>query len=222
MARSDQQPLPNAAGTHLIAPTANNRLGAVLSSLFSFWIARQAAANHNAQLGGYRRDAYTIMFFSKDPLIRVENNFTSSPDELLASCLGYQPDDSENYTRAIRKAQAIMTAHWSTERAPVLIFLTDGQSHIEDKPMYEICRDAARHRMPLSFHAVSFGPENRSDVLRRMVGIAQEIENSAPHNSLIKSVPSSFTKALDTIDLTGTFQGLANSLTKTRGSLLAS
>src|ERR1700761_6776582 len=116
MGKSDRQPLPDAAGTHLIAPTANNRLGAVLSSLYSFWIARQADASRNAQLGIYRRDAYTIMFFSKDPLICVENDFTSSPDELLTACLGYQPGDSENYTRAIRKAQSIMAAHWSAER----------------------------------------------------------------------------------------------------------
>jgi hypothetical protein len=162
------------------------------------------------------------MFFSKDPLICVENDFTSSPEELLNSCLGYKPGESENYTRAIRKAQSLMTSHWSTERAPVFIFLTDGQSHIEDKPMYDICRDATRHRMPLSFHAVTFGPENRSDVLRRMVKIAQEVEKGASYNSLIKGVPSSFTKALDTVNLTATFQGLANSLTETRGALLSS
>ncbi|KAI9455145.1 hypothetical protein BJY52DRAFT_1122154 [Lactarius psammicola] len=222
MSRSDRQPLPNAAGTPRITPTANNRLGAVISSLYSFWTARQAAVSHNAQLGGYRRDAYSIIFFSKDPLICVEHDFTSSPDELLTYCLGYKPGDSENYTRAIRKAQDIMTSHWSTERSPVLIFLSDGQSHIEDKPMYDICRDAARHRMPLSFHAVSFGPEHRSDVLRRMVRIAHEVENTAAHNSLTNGIASTFTKALETVELTATFQGFANSLTKTRGSLLSS
>ncbi|KAH9029436.1 hypothetical protein EDB85DRAFT_2251894, partial [Lactarius pseudohatsudake] len=221
MGRSDRQPLPNAAGTPLITPTANNRLGAVISSLYSFWIARQAAVSHNAQLGGYRRDAYSIIFFSKDPLVCVEHDFTSSPDELLTYCLGYKPGESENYTRAVRKAQAIMTSHWSTERSPVLVFLSDGQSHIEDKPMYDICRDAARHRMPLSFHAVTFGPEHRSAVLRRMVEIAQEVENSASRNSLTNVIASSFSKALDTVELTATFQGFANSLTKTRGSLLS-
>ena len=84
--------------------------------------------------------------------------------------------------------------------------------------MYKICRDTARHglvtfrlrsqmddsintRIPLSFHAVSFGPENRSVVLRRMVQIAQEVENSAPQNSLITRVPSSYAKALDTVSV---------------------
>ncbi len=116
MARPDRKPLPNAAGTPRITPIANNRLGAVLSSLYSFWTARQAAVSQNAQLGGHRRDAYSIIFFSRTPMTCVENDFTSSPDALLTSCLRYKPFENENYTLAIEKAQAIMTSHWSTER----------------------------------------------------------------------------------------------------------
>lgn len=116
MARSDRRPLPNAAGTPRISATANNRLGAVLSSLYSFWTARQAAVSQNIQLGGHRRDAYSIIFFSREPLTCVENDFTSSPDELLSSCLRYKPFENENYALAVEKAQLIMTTHWSTER----------------------------------------------------------------------------------------------------------
>ena len=116
MARSDRQPLPNAAGTSRIARTANNRLGAVISALYSFWTARQAALSSNAQLGAHRRDAYSIIFFSKKPLTCVENDFTSSPDELLTACLRYMPNENEIYTLAIKRAQAIMNLHWSTER----------------------------------------------------------------------------------------------------------
>lgn len=121
MARSDRQPLPNAAGTSLIARTANNRLGAVISSLYSFWIARQAALSNNAQLGAHRRDAYSIIFFSKQPLTCVENDFTSSPDELLTACLRYRPYQNEIYILAIKKAQDIMNLHWSTERCGILV-----------------------------------------------------------------------------------------------------
>ncbi|KAI9450271.1 hypothetical protein BJY52DRAFT_1227294 [Lactarius psammicola] len=198
MARNDRKPLPNAAGTSRITPIANNRLGAVISSLYSFWTARQAAVSQGAQLGGHRRDAYSIIFFSRTPMTCVENDFTSSPDQLLTSCLRYRPFENENYTLAIEKAQAIMTSNWSTERAPVLIFLSDGESHIGDQPVYNICRAATSRGMPLSFHAVSFGPENRSAVLRRMVQIAQETENGAARNSLTNGIPSSFTRALDT------------------------
>ncbi|KAH9171589.1 hypothetical protein EDB89DRAFT_1906868 [Lactarius sanguifluus] len=226
MARSDRRPLPNAAGSPLITRMANNRLGAVISSLYSFWTARQAAVSQHAQLGGHRRDAYSIIFFSRTPMICVQNDFTSTPDELLTACLRYKPYENENYTLAVEKAQAIMTSNWSTERAPVLIFLSDGESHIGDQPVSNICRAAMTYsiyaRMPLSFHAVSFGPENRSAVLRRMVQIAQEVENSAPRHALTNVITSSFSRALDTVELTATFQGFANSLTKTRGSLLSS
>ncbi|KAI9455138.1 hypothetical protein BJY52DRAFT_1122164, partial [Lactarius psammicola] len=152
----------------------------------------------------------------------VENDLTSSPDELLTSCLRYKAHENENYTLAIEKAQATMTSHWSTERAPVLIFLTDGQTRIGDKPVYDLCRAAVGRGMPLSFHAVSFGPDNRPVVLRKMVQIAQEVENSAPRNSLTRGIPSSFTKALDAVELTAAFQGFANSLTEIRGSLPSS
>ncbi|KAI9450269.1 hypothetical protein BJY52DRAFT_196728 [Lactarius psammicola] len=219
MGHNDRQPLPNAAGTPRITPTLNNRLGAVISSLYSFWTARQATVGHNAQPGGHRRDAYSIIFFNKAPFTCVENDLTSSPDELLTSCLRYRPFENENYTLAIKKAQATMTSHWSMERAPVLIFLSDGQTRIRDKPVYDLCRAAVGRGMPLSFHAVSFGPDSRPAGLRKVVQIAQEVEESAPRNSLTKGIPSSFTKALDAVELTAAFQGFANSLTKIRGSL---
>jgi len=216
----DRQPLPNAPGTNRIIPTANNRLGAVIASLYSFWTARQAALSHSA-LGGLRRDAYSLIFFSDNPSTCVENDFTSSPDQLLTSSLRYYPSGCENYTLALQRAQSIMTSHWSTERAPVLIFLSDGEHQCGDEAMYDLCRNAVRLGMPLSFHAVSFGQPFNSAKLRRMVEIAQEIEKSAPRNSLTNNIPSSYTEALDTIRLTETFQGFANSLTKTRGSLLS-
>ncbi|KAI9455077.1 hypothetical protein BJY52DRAFT_1122210, partial [Lactarius psammicola] len=148
--------------------------------------------------------------------------FTSSPDELLTSSLRYKPGGNENYVLALRKAQSIMTSQWSTERTPVLIFLSDGEHACGDEAMYDICRSAVRQGMPLSFHAVSFGNDVYSGKLRTMAKIAQEVEKSAPRNSLTNSITSSYTEALDTICLTETFQGFANSLTKTRGSLLSS
>ncbi|KAI9444006.1 hypothetical protein H4582DRAFT_1807752, partial [Lactarius indigo] len=216
MGRGDIQPLPNAAGTPRIALTINNRFGTVISSLYSFWTARQAVVIKNAQSGGRRRDAYSVVFFNKDASTCVENDLKSSPDELLTSCLRYKARENENYTLAIEKAQTIMTSHWSTERAPVLIFLTDGQTHIEDKPVYDICRAALSRGVPLSFHAISFGPDNRTNVLRKMVQIAQEVEKSASRNSSTKNIASSFTRAVRPVELTATFQGFSDSLTKAR------
>lgn len=116
MWNTDRQPLPNAPGTNRIIPAANNRLGAVFASLYSFWTARQAAVSQNAQLGGRRRDAYSLIFFNENPSTCLENDFTSSPDELLTSSLRHHPGGNENYTNALRHAQGIITSHWSTER----------------------------------------------------------------------------------------------------------
>lgn len=56
-------------------------------------------------------------------------------------------------------------------------------------------------RMPLSFHAVSFGTRSYMGKIRKLVEIAQEVEKSAPRNSLTTSVPSTFSEALDSVNI---------------------
>jgi hypothetical protein len=116
MCQQDRQPLTNAAGTDRITPTANDRLGSVFSSLYSFWLARQAAIDRNAQTNGVRRDAYSLILFNHKPSTSIENDFTSSPDELLAAALKYEANGGTDFTRALRRAQSVMNSHWSTER----------------------------------------------------------------------------------------------------------
>ena len=112
----DRRPLANSAGVDLITPTANNRLGSVFSALYSFWLARQAAIDRNAQLGGARRDAYSLVFFNHEPATCIENDFASSPDELLTAALQYEADGGTDFTRALERAQNIMDSNWSAER----------------------------------------------------------------------------------------------------------
>jgi hypothetical protein len=116
MCQQDRQPLPNAAGIDRITPTANNRFGCILLALYSFWLARQAAINRNAQLGGGRRDAYSLIFFNHESSISIENDFASSPDEMLTAALRFKADGGRDFVRALESAQSIMNAHWSTER----------------------------------------------------------------------------------------------------------
>ena len=113
---TDRRPLSNAVGTDRITPTANNRLGSVFSALYSFWLARQAAIDRNVQLGGARRDAYSLILFNREPSTCIENDFVSSPDELLAAALQYHAYGGTNFTRALERARNIMDSHWSTER----------------------------------------------------------------------------------------------------------
>ncbi|KAI9455080.1 hypothetical protein BJY52DRAFT_1151944 [Lactarius psammicola] len=236
MSWADRSPLPNAPGSHLIRSKANNRLGAVFSSLYSFWIARQATFDRNGQSGGgFRRDAYSLILFDSATTTCFENDFTSSPDELLSEVLKYEAGGDTDFTRALKGAQAVMTSHWSNERTPVVVFLSDGWCEISDECIYDICHTASSRRKPLSFHAVAFGESFMSSVfsymarqitrfssLIRMVEIAQEVQKTVPQNVLTVDIPSSFTKALDTVSLTTAFQGFAESLAKPRGNLLSS
>ncbi|KAN0136105.1 hypothetical protein V8E53_005965 [Lactarius tabidus] len=111
-----------------------------------------------------------------------------------------------------------------------MIFLSDGEGYLPETEMQDLCCSAIQHGKPLSFHAVAFGPDtsSKSDsngyrTLRTMAQIALESQRYAPPDPLFPAaarVPSSFCTALDTVRLAETFLGIAESLRKTRGSLM--
>ncbi|KAF8548217.1 hypothetical protein OG21DRAFT_1449416 [Imleria badia] len=221
MGLDDRRPLPNTPATARISAASNNRYGAVLSSLHSFWIARAAAiASSNAA----RRDAYSVVLFDHTVDAPIVNDFASTADQLLDVLLGFGPDDGgTNFSLAIQQTQAIMEQSWSTERFPVIIFLSDGECRIGDDVMQDMCRTAVRLGKAVSFHAVSFGPDGSSMYLRRMAQIAQDAQNNAPRDPLAPAaatILSSYTEALDTVQLAETFLGIAESLRKPRGALM--
>jgi len=67
-------------------------------------------------VGGGRRDAYSLIFFNHEPPTSIENDFTSSPDELLTAALHFGANGGTDFTSALKKAQNVMTSHRSTER----------------------------------------------------------------------------------------------------------
>jgi hypothetical protein len=108
------------------------------------------------------------------------------------------------------------TCGLTSRRAPVLIFLSDGEGSVSDATVRSICREAINrgyalstpyttigsnsHRKPLSFHTVSFGPHN--EVLRRMAQVSREVEATAPRDPLLPPdahVESSYSAALDSV-----------------------
>jgi hypothetical protein len=62
MTSTDRRPLPNSPATNRIVQRANNRFGAVVSSIYGFWTARETAVRAGAK-NGMRRDAYSIITF---------------------------------------------------------------------------------------------------------------------------------------------------------------
>jgi len=222
MSSGDRRPLTNSPATNKIVRHSNNRLGAVYSSLNSFWSARHAAVTGGPQAAA-RRDSYSVILFDHTVVSGVTNDFTSSPDQLLDAVLTYRAAGGTDFGAAIQRAQTVMEQNWSTERTPVVIFLSDGVCSVADEKVQDLCRSAVRLGKPLSFHAVSFGHDSTSSSLRRMAQIALEVQNNAPRDPLAPAaaiVHSSYAEALDTVRLAETFLGIAESLRKPRGSLL--
>ncbi|KAL4072279.1 hypothetical protein J3A83DRAFT_4092477 [Scleroderma citrinum] len=221
MYSDDRRPLQNTPVSARICAISNNRFGAVLSSLFSFWSARAAAIGSGGN--AVRRDAYSVILFDHGVETAIENDFTSTPDQLLDVLLPYDAYGGTNYTVAITHAQALMERNWSTERSPVIIFLSDGECQIADQTMQDLCRASVHLGKAVSFHSVSFGPDASAVYLRRMTEIAQDAQNNAPRDPLAPpaaTVMSTYTQALDTVQLAETFLGIAESLRKPRGALM--
>ena len=117
MSLQDQQPLSNSAGIDRIVRKANNRLGAVFSAIYSFWIARQAAVDRISPLGGGRRDAYSLIFFNNKPsMSSIENDSIRSPDRLLSAALAFGIHGGRDFNSALERTQELITSHWSAER----------------------------------------------------------------------------------------------------------
>ena len=140
MSSTDRHPLANAPMTYQIQQWANNRLGAVYSALYSFWSSRNVAVTANRQAVGARRDAYSVILFHGGTTQVLTNDFTSTPDQLLAIVLRHQAGGGTNFTAALQAGQTVMEQNWSTERFAILypaflqllcfdISATQGASH---------------------------------------------------------------------------------------------
>ncbi|PPQ72320.1 hypothetical protein CVT26_007277 [Gymnopilus dilepis] len=224
MGSTDQRPLRGTPVSDVIARHSNNRLGAVYSSLYAFWRSRVAAVSTGQNPGAaqLRRDAYSVVLFDHTMVKCIENDFSNTPEQLVNALLGYRASGGTDYASAIKTAEDVMRRHWSTERVPVIIFLSDGECSLDDVNMRTLCRAAIALGKPLSFHGVSFGPKNQ--ILRRMAQIAREIQTSVPPDPLQPAaamVESSFAEALDSVRLAETFLGIAESLKKPRAALVA-
>jgi hypothetical protein len=116
MSYNDRHPLADAPMTNQIRQSANNRLGAVYSALYSFWTSRHVAVTANRQAVGARRDAYSCILFNERTTQVLTNDFTSTPDQLLGTTLPHQASGGTNFTEALRTGQTMMEQTWSTER----------------------------------------------------------------------------------------------------------
>jgi hypothetical protein len=165
MASNDHRPPPDAPMTNQIQQFANNRLGAVYSALYRFWSTRHLATTPNRDGAGARRDAYSVILFNGTTTQVLINDLTSTPDQLLATVLRYEADDGTNFSIALQTGQVVMEKYWSTERlatlsrlgfrvtplltlprrrAPVMIFLSDGECPVPETSVHNLCHAAVQ------------------------------------------------------------------------------
>jgi hypothetical protein len=113
MGMHDRQPLRNTPVTAKLMKNHNNRLGAVFSSLHSFWTARQATFTNTAQ----GRDAYTVILFDENVTPSIINNSTSTPNDLLTKLLPQRPRWGTNFQSCLDSARDRMRQAWSADRS---------------------------------------------------------------------------------------------------------
>jgi len=116
MSRKDRRPLADAPMANRIRRSADNRLGAVYSALYSFWSSRQVAVTANRQAVGARRDAYSVILFNEEATQVLTNDFTSTPDQLLGAVLSQKASWGTNFKAALQASRNVMEHNWSTER----------------------------------------------------------------------------------------------------------
>ncbi|KAG8215117.1 hypothetical protein J3R82DRAFT_8568 [Butyriboletus roseoflavus] len=211
MNKDDRKPLEGSAVCGKIrARGRNNRLGAVYAALHNFWTARQAAL-------GLQRDANTIILHAEGTQSVCENDTTRSPDELLDLLLPNIPKGGNSFNKALKAADVVISKWWDDARPPVIIFLSDGIATVSDRVVQGLFKKMAQNGKGLSLHAILFGPDATSSRLKRMITIALDAQSKTP---ALTSAPSSFHEALDSVQLSQTFLGIAESLRKPRGALM--
>ncbi|QRW13380.1 E3 ubiquitin-protein ligase TRIP12 [Ceratobasidium sp. AG-Ba] len=216
----DRQPLANTPITAQLTASCNNRYGAVLSALYGFWLSRESAASSSSTQ--VRQDAYSVITFDHNPVTRVANDFTSTTNQLITQLSSQLGCGGTDFHKALCHAQSLIESHWSSDRAPVIVFLSDGECNISDNTVYDLCRTCVRLGKALAFYSVSFGTDAYSASLRQMADIAHEVYATAPQDVLTaaRGNPCAYANAIDSIQLADTFLGIASSLQKPRASLI--
>lgn len=124
----DRGPMRDAPSFQAIARSSNNRYGAViaacyrsvrfpwlglrLADILSFWSSRQAVIASSGP-SATRRDAYSVILFNERPTVVVENDYTSSADDLLSTCLRVSAGGGTNFAAALDQAQTTMLTNVS-------------------------------------------------------------------------------------------------------------
>ncbi|CAE6410025.1 unnamed protein product [Rhizoctonia solani] len=222
MTQTDRQPLPNTPATSFLRENCNNRYGAVLSALHSFWKSREVTSPMTGSSA--RGDSYSIITFSNKATRHTSNDTSSSPEHLLFSLVPQQTNYGTDFEAAIEEARGVVQENWNNTRAPVVIFLSDGAGQIADESISRLCDLCMQLGTPLQFYTILFGREKRSTTLKQMAQVALRAYQAARpgRRNTRAAPPCAYESALDSVELASRFLDISNSLQKPRAALIGS
>jgi len=210
MSKNDIKPPPASAVSGKISANGmHNRLGAVYAALHHFWIARQA-------ISGSQRDANTVILYSENAQPVCVRDTQRSPDQLLDLLLPHNPRGSNNFGVALQTVFAGILEKWCEDTRPlVVVFLSGSDVSASGAIVQQLFRTTAEKLTGLSFHGILFGPKMISTLTNRIITVARDAQNKIP---ALMWAQSSFHEAFDSIQLSQTLLGIAESLRKPSGS----
>ncbi|KAG8690805.1 hypothetical protein FRC11_009018, partial [Ceratobasidium sp. 423] len=224
MTIGDHRPLANLPVTSRLVSQCNNRYGAVVSALYGFLKNREAAVT-NAGLKS-RQDSYTFLMHDDKSEIRVQNDLTSTTDQLIDRLipLRYVGCGGNNFDLAIMTAQQTIEKNWSSDRAPMVVFLSDGEWSIDQRKIEDLCKKCIQLGHALAFYGISFGWDSGSSSLRLMANVADKSFRTAPMTARGAmrgtDIPCKYSTAIDSVQLAATFMSISESLPRSRASVL--
>jgi hypothetical protein len=103
------------------------RLDSVYSALhnLNFRSGRNAGATRGQDPAFARRDSYSVILFDDWATTTLDNDVTSSPDQLLDIMLRQQTGGGTDFAEGLREAEEVMVKNWCTER-----FVTQPGFHV--------------------------------------------------------------------------------------------
>ncbi|CUA69984.1 hypothetical protein RSOLAG22IIIB_14172 [Rhizoctonia solani] len=224
IAPTHQGPIKLITFTSRLVSQCNNRYGAVVSALYGFLKNREAAVT-NAGLRS-RQDSYTFLMHDNKSEVRVQNDLTSTTEQLIDRLIPLRPvgGAGNDFGLALTMAQQTIERNWSADRAPMVVFLSDGGCSFKQKKVESLCKNCTRLGHPLAFYAICFGGDSGAASLRSMTDTADRAFRSAPMTArgamLETDIPCKYSTAMDSIQLAATFMGISESLPRSRASVL--
>lgn len=213
----DCTPLSNTPISQRLRSTHNNRYGGVVSATYGFLKSRESVFKSR----GPRRDAYSIITHESTATARITNDLTSTTEQIIDQLISYGVGGGNHFGRAIEMAHKVIQENWHAERAPVVIFLSDGEDAIQDETVRRLCQLCKRLGKPLEFYTVAFSGSAHTQALLQMVHVARA-EYASDGRAAEASKHCANLDAIDSIQLATTFENIAKSLKKPRAALIGS